>query len=141
MFSLTPFEQMAPASHDEAARQAFVSVLRKRVMADMAGELRAGEVDVADQHDRDPAGVGRAEHLDGLGDRLEHPRLERQFGSAPDRRVEPLVRHLVPDLVEGAFGRGDLGVDGDLRRGRGRIVGTQPVAAPIGMTVKTKRRE
>jgi len=40
MFSLTPFEELAPATHDERARQAFVSQLRKHVMADMAGEMR-----------------------------------------------------------------------------------------------------
>jgi len=41
MFSLTPFEELVPATHDERARQAFVSLLRKHVMADMAGEMRS----------------------------------------------------------------------------------------------------
>ena len=40
MFSMTPFEQLAPPSHDEQSRQQFVSQLRKFVMADMSGEMR-----------------------------------------------------------------------------------------------------
>jgi SAM-dependent methyltransferase len=40
MFTLTPFEELAPPTHDESARQAFVSLLRKHVMADMAGDMR-----------------------------------------------------------------------------------------------------
>jgi SAM-dependent methyltransferase len=40
MFSVTHFEDLAPPSHDELARQQFVSVLRKRIMADMARDMR-----------------------------------------------------------------------------------------------------
>lgn len=40
MHSVTDFDELAPASHDEQARQAFVSVLRKRIMVDMARDMR-----------------------------------------------------------------------------------------------------
>jgi ubiquinone/menaquinone biosynthesis C-methylase UbiE len=40
MFSATRFDELAPPSHDELARQEFVSMLRKRIMVDMAGRMR-----------------------------------------------------------------------------------------------------
>lgn len=63
MYSATRFDDLAPPSHDELARQQFVSMLRKRIMVDMAGRMR--EVyrdDVAPryraEHGREP-GDGR----------------------------------------------------------------------------------
>lgn len=38
--AVTGIEDLAPPTHDERSRQAFVSVLRKRIMADMARDLR-----------------------------------------------------------------------------------------------------
>jgi SAM-dependent methyltransferase len=40
MYSVTDFDDLAPPSHDEQSRQAFVSLLRKRIMVDMAGDMR-----------------------------------------------------------------------------------------------------
>jgi len=54
MFSLTPFEELAAPSHDERARQSFVSLLRKHVMADMAGEMRlAWQAEVEPRFERE----------------------------------------------------------------------------------------
>jgi SAM-dependent methyltransferase len=40
MHSATRFDDLAPPTHDELARQEFVSMLRKRIMVDMAGRMR-----------------------------------------------------------------------------------------------------
>jgi SAM-dependent methyltransferase len=51
----TPIDQIAKPSHNERARQRFVSSLRKRLMVDMAQSMRA-------QYDRDIAPAYAAEH-------------------------------------------------------------------------------
>jgi SAM-dependent methyltransferase len=40
MHTATRFDDLAPPTHDELARQEFVSMLRKRIMVDMAGRMR-----------------------------------------------------------------------------------------------------
>jgi hypothetical protein len=37
---VAPISQVAQATHDEKARQRYISTLRKRLMVDMAGSLR-----------------------------------------------------------------------------------------------------
>jgi SAM-dependent methyltransferase len=55
LHSATRIDELAPPTHDELARQQFVSMLRKRVMMDMAGEMRSA-------YENEAAPAFRAEH-------------------------------------------------------------------------------
>jgi SAM-dependent methyltransferase len=106
MFSLTRFEDSAPASHDERARQMFVSVLRKRIMADMAGEMRTAyqqEVEPAfvREHGRPPQDAREIRRA-----MLCHPYFRAWSAlrySAQEMTwwsVMPQVERCLPELIE-----------------------------------------
>jgi SAM-dependent methyltransferase len=106
MFSLTRFEDSAPASHDERARQMFVSVLRKRIMADMAGEMRTAyqqEVEpvFAREHGRPPQDAREIRRA-----MLCHPYFRAWSAlrySAQEMTwwsVMPQVERCLPELIE-----------------------------------------
>ena len=108
MFSLTPFEQMAPPSHDEAARQAFVSVLRKRVMADMAGELRNAYREEVEPAFRERHGRAPKDGREVRKAMLNHPYFKAWSAlrySAQELTwwsVMPQVERKLPELIDAA---------------------------------------
>ncbi len=127
MFSKTLFDELAPPTHDEAARQGFVSLLRKRVMTDMAAELRAAYHEEAGpafaaRHGRAPAN-GREVRQAMLG----HPYFKAWSAlrySAQEMTwwsVMPQVERRLPELIDAAraaatdpTGPGSLRLDPDL---------------------------
>lgn len=122
MFSKTRFDELAPPTHDEAARQGFVSLLRKRVMTDMAAELRAAYREeagpaFASRHGRAPAN-GREVRQAMLG----HPYFKAWSAlrySAQEMTwwsVMPQVERRLPELIEAARAAAtDVTAPGSLR--------------------------
>lgn len=126
MFSLTQFDDLARPSHDERARQAFVSQLRKFVMADLSAGMReAYERDVA----APLAERGAGQPADGREVRRlmrDHPCFKAWSAlrySAQEMTwwsVMPQVERNLPRLVDAARqaaaadGPGSLRLDPDL---------------------------
>ncbi len=114
-------DQIATPTHDEAARQRFVSTLRKRIMVDMAGGLRRTyERDVQPgfharqgRNPRDGREVRRA--------MLPHPYFKAWSAlryAAQEMTwwsVQPQVERMLPELVQHAREAAGAGGPGSLR--------------------------
>jgi SAM-dependent methyltransferase len=126
MYSFTEFDGLAPPSHDEQSRQAFVSLLRKRIMVDMARDMRR-------VYDRDVAPAFAAKHGRAPRDGREVRKAmlpDPYFRACSALRytaqemtwwsVMPQVERHLPRLVEAAReaaerpARGSLRLDPDL---------------------------
>lgn len=126
MFSVTPFDQLAPPSHDEQSRQQFVSQLRKFVMADMSGEMRTAyvrdvEAPFEQRQGRKPRDGREVRRL-----MLDHPYFKAwsalRYGAQEMTwwSVMPQVERHLPELIGAARkeaeadGPGSLRLDPDL---------------------------
>jgi SAM-dependent methyltransferase len=114
-------DQIATPTHDEAARQRFVSTLRKRVMVDMAGRMKGAYTGAVEPRFR--ARHGRAPR-DGREVRramLDHPYFKAWSAirhAAQEMTwwsVQPQVERVLPTLVDTAREAARAGGPGSLR--------------------------
>ena len=121
MFSVTHFDHLARPSHDEQARQQFVSQLRKFVMADMSGVMRKAyqreiEAPYIGRQGRPPADGREVRRL-----MLDHPYFRAWSAlrySAQELTwwsVMPQVERYLPQLVEAARASAAADAPGSLR--------------------------
>lgn len=108
MHSATRFDDLAPPTHDELARQQFVSVLRKRLMVDMAGRMRDLYHDEVEPGFRAAHGRAPADGREVRKAMLPHPYFKAWSAlrySAQELTwwsVLPQVERQLPQLVETA---------------------------------------
>lgn len=108
LHSATRFDELAPPTHDELARQEFVSMLRKRIMVDMAGRMREVYRDEVEPRFRDATGRAPADGREVRKAMLPHPYFKAWSAlrySAQELTwwsVLPQVERQLPQLVDTA---------------------------------------
>jgi len=114
-------DQVATPTHDEAARQRFVSTLRKRIMVDMAGRLRGAYVGGVEPRFRAQHGRAPRDGREVRRAMLPHPYFKAWSAlryAAQEMTwwsVQPQVERTLPALVGTARAAVEAGGPGSLR--------------------------